>query len=118
MILDKISILSDYIKGYKIEKFEQVGRNIKLYIHITFIDQSDLYIKEIYIAGKQKYSYHWQDDNKNLICRWDNSPDWPDIKTYPHHKHLGKEVLHSFDTNIETIFHAIKANFEKKKFDP
>ena len=36
-----------------------------------------------------KYSYHWQDQQGNVIKRWDNAPHFPDLEGFPHHIHIG-----------------------------
>ena len=38
-----------------------------------------------------KYSYHWQQEDGQLIKRWDNAAHHPEIVTYPHHLHDGSE---------------------------
>jgi len=38
-----------------------------------------------------KYSYHWQQEDGQLIKRWDNAAHHPEIITYPHHLHDGSE---------------------------
>ncbi len=43
------------------------------------VDGSTLHINESSIIGKNKYSYHWQDAQNQLIIRWDNAS---------HHSHL------------------------------
>ncbi len=35
------------------------------------------------------YSYHWADENENLIRRWDNTPHYPELSGFPHHIHDG-----------------------------
>jgi len=35
------------------------------------------------------YSYHCTDSSGNLIVRWDNTPHFPDLDGFPHHKHIG-----------------------------
>mgnify|MGYP001567760745 CR=1 FL=1 len=37
------------------------------------------------------YSYHWADSQGNLICRWDNTPHFPNLPNAPHHLHDGAE---------------------------
>ena len=37
------------------------------------------------------YSFHWQNTDNEIVKRWDNAPHHPEIKTYPHHVHVGKE---------------------------
>jgi len=114
MIVENLEILKDFIKDYKIKEFEQVGLNLRLKMEINFVDNSRLIIREITIDGeKRKYSYHWQDKNKKLICRWDNAPDWKNISTFPHHKHLKNKILPSFSIDSENIFNEIKTMFER-----
>ena len=60
---------------------------------VNIIDGSILYVTEYikFVEGRikrDKYSFHWQRDNR-LIFRYDNSPHYKDIKTFPHHKHIG-----------------------------
>ena len=38
------------------------------------------------------YRYHFQDKNNKLIFRYDNTPHFSHLKTFPHHKHLPKQV--------------------------
>ena len=35
----------------------------------------------------EKYSFHWQRPDGNLIYRWDNAPHHPELSTFPHHIH-------------------------------
>ena len=113
MILEHLYILESYIQHYSVDAFEQIGNNLKIYINIHFKDDSQLFIKEILIQGKRKYPYHWQDRDGNIICRWDNAPDWPNVDTFPHHKHLQNELLPSYETDTKDIFNKIKGIFEK-----
>jgi Family of unknown function (DUF6516) len=39
------------------------------------------------------YRYHFQDKEKNLVFRYDNTPHFPNLKNFPHHKHLKDEVI-------------------------
>ena len=77
-------------------------------------DRSYLYITEVHTIGHQKYSYHWQDQTGKLLIRWDNSPHWPNITTFPHHKHVGSKVLPSNRATIDEVLREIE-NFMKTK---
>ena len=35
------------------------------------------------------YSYHWADASNQLIKRWDNTPHFPDLPSFPDHIHDG-----------------------------
>lgn len=107
MFLTKLKEFQEYIDSYIITQFEQNGNNLRFRMIVTFKDESKVSIKEIIIDGKKrKYGYNWVDKNNKLICRWDNAPDWPDIMTYPHHKHFLSEtnVLPSENIEFSTIF--------------
>ena len=41
--------------------------------------------------NQTKYHFHWQDNQGNLIRRWDNSPHHPELGTFPAHVHIGPE---------------------------
>jgi hypothetical protein len=39
------------------------------------------------------YRYPFQDHQNNLIFRYDNTPHFPDVKSFPHHKHNPDKVV-------------------------
>ncbi len=39
------------------------------------------------------YRYHFQNESNNLVFRYDSAPHFPDLSTFPHHKHLPNEVI-------------------------
>lgn len=41
---------------------------------------------------KLRYAYHYQNESGEVIFRYDNAPHYPNILTYPHHKHVGSAV--------------------------
>jgi Family of unknown function (DUF6516) len=41
------------------------------------------------------YRYHFQDDQNNLIFRYDSTPHFPDLPSFPHHRHLPDTVIAS-----------------------
>ncbi len=46
------------------------------------------------------YRYHFQDEQNNLIFRYDNTPHFPNLSSFPHHKHLQNQVIASEQPNI------------------
>jgi len=48
-----------------------------------------------------KYSFHWQDAQKQLVRRWDNAPHHPNLPNSPHHVHeengQAREILREPD---------------------
>ena len=67
-----------------------------------------LFISELNTPDYQKYSYHLQKENGELIIRWDNKPHWKNIKTFPHHKHIKDKVLSSERIDINGVIKEIE----------
>lgn len=51
------------------------------------------------------YRYHCQDAQNHLLFRYDNTPHFPALSSFPHHKHLPNDVIASVKP---TIFQVIK----------
>ena len=49
------------------------------------------------------YRYHCQDKNNDLIFRYDSTPHFPEISTFPHHKHLPDDVIASAKPDLEQV---------------
>jgi hypothetical protein len=101
-------IIADYfdeiemrlIESPVIASYEQVRREItptdgKLRIRATLIDGGLLELFE-YVTEERgginlvKYSFHWQDADGKLICRWDDVKHHMDLPNAPHHLHTGE----------------------------
>ncbi len=41
---------------------------------------------------KLRYAYHYQNALGDVIFRYDNAPHYPNLPTYPHHKHIGSAI--------------------------
>ena len=50
------------------------------------------YLGDIEDSIRKLDRYHFQDQQNNLIFRYDNTPHFPNLKTFPHHKHLNKKI--------------------------
>ena len=71
---------------------------------LRLIDGSSLRIWEKRFRGSlQRYSYYWLDELNNQIIGWDNAPHHPEIKTFPHHKHIDGKPLPSKDKLIDVF---------------
>ncbi len=83
-----------------------------LRVKAKVLDETLLYFTELHTTDYQKYSYHWQKQNGELIIRWDNKPHWKNLKTFPHHKHEGDKVFSSHRVNIDDVIKTIKERIE------
>src|SRR4030042_3872133 len=71
---------------------DRVNLRIRLRFYNGFLlelNESLVFEGEVRHLG---YRYHCQDKENNLVFRYDNTPHFPELKTFPHHKHLSEEV--------------------------
>ena len=63
---------------------------------VYFLDGSVLHIREFVTvqhgAERYMYAYHYQRPDGNIAFRYDNTPHFPTLSTFPHHKHEGDET--------------------------
>lgn len=105
-IENTISSFSNLIKEYS--KSEKLYSENKGYIRckIVFTNNYSLSFMELIDIEKpvkQKYSYHFKDDDNNLMFRYDNAEHHPKLNTFPHHKHLPNNVIKSTEPELLDI---------------
>ncbi len=106
---------SDIIVVYSILEYKRYGSATSLVAKIEFKNGSQLHIKDyLFIDGKRKYSYHWQDVNGKLITRWDNSLHHRELSTFPHHKHLPNEIAPSKERTIKEVLIVVRDTIQSK----
>jgi hypothetical protein len=85
-------------KGLNVEQFRirllSAGSEALIVGRIRFWDDSLLHFREELVERsvatvKTDYAYHYQTADGALLFRYDNSPHYPEIETFPHHKHVG-----------------------------
>ena len=76
-------------------------------------DGSIINITESTVVEKNKYSYHWQDAQNQLIVRWDNAPHHPRLASFPHHRHERGAVHESPRVSIAEVLIEIEAHLRK-----
>lgn len=117
MILDVLSKYSALITDYKIIRYRTFGLVYELVVEVDFTDNSTLFIRDyLFGDGTRKYSFHWQDAEKNCIFRWDNVPHHQNTESFPFHKHVGKfeKVETSEVMNLEKVICFISNNLTTK----
>jgi hypothetical protein len=96
LIKDKRSVYIGFIEGI-----------------VKFLDNSTLHFMEFVDVGqkieKYKYSYHYENDSRSLIFRYDIAPHYRNIETFPHHKHVGSnQVVASKETSLKEVLYEIE----------
>ena len=115
MILQLVSKYQDIIKTYEIIKFHQVEHTHSLVVEFTFRDESTLIARDyVFSSGLRKYAYHYQDPKNTLIFRYDNTVHWPNIATFPYHKHTSEGVESSPVMTLAKVFFEIAGYLDSK----
>ena len=108
---ETLAQFSDIVHSYEVIQYEVEGLHSRLKIRILLVDGSHLHVRETVLGGqRRKYAYHWLDAAGRFRIRWDNAAHWPEIETYPHHKHVDEEarVTASEATTLEEVLTAIR----------
>ena len=91
MLIDLIEQYSAIVQSWTVTNFDREGEDFRLKAQIIFVDGSQLHIRQMVIDGRLlKYAYQWQTQEGDLIIRWDNATHWPEVATFPHHKHVAR----------------------------
>lgn len=86
----------------------------RFYALLRFYDGSRLQVVEKLIVErfalvKPRYIYHYQSADGALIFRYDNAPHHREVKTYPHHKHIGEAVVEARPPDLSEVLREIDA---------
>ena len=82
---------------------------------LQFYDDSNILVRETLVATdyreftRLRHVYHYQDTNDKLIFRYDNSPHYPDLPTFPSHKHIGDKVIAADPPDLTDVLREIDA---------
>jgi len=78
---------------------------------LYFYDGSLLHVREFVFTrhdvSKDTYAYHYQTSAEALIFRYDNTRHFPDLPTFPHHKHTPQEVVAAEEPTLEQILNEV-----------
>lgn len=96
-------LIDAYIERYEEEVITSDRINVR--IRIRMANEFLLEINEAVVADRNRirhlgYRYHLQDGENNLLFRYDNTPHFSELKSYPHHKHLPDKVRETEEPDI------------------
>ena len=81
---------------------------------LYFLDGSLLHLREFvdveHGSERYMYAYHYQRPDGALAFRYDNTPHFPHLPTFPHHKHEGSEahVVAASRVDLDTVLAEIR----------
>lgn len=82
---------------------------------IYFLDGSCLHVREFVNVERDvdhyMYAYHYQHPDGTLVFRYDNTPHFPGLPTFPHHKHAGSEtnVIAAIRPDLQAVLTEIQS---------
>lgn len=76
-----------WIESFEVQDYRQWEGGFYYRLKIFFENHSMLFVREYVDETERVYSFHWQDQNNEMLIRWDNAPHHRHILTFPHHKH-------------------------------
>ncbi|AFZ02115.1 toxin TumE [Calothrix sp. PCC 6303] len=85
-----------YIEEYSVVILTTERANLR--IRIRFALRYLLAVSEAFMIVDNQiiyldYRYHFQDEQNSLIFRYDSTPHFPSLPSFPHHKHLFDGVI-------------------------
>ena len=100
-----------YVECYEEEILSYSRVNLR--IRVRFLNNLLLEINEAIIieAGEIRhlgYRYHFQGPQNNLLFRYDNTPHFPNLASFPHHKHLESGVIASDQPSVLDVIKEAK----------
>jgi len=101
---------SSIVEEYKIREYRTFEDGFYIKIKAVLKDKSELYIREYSDINERNYSYHWQNNNGELIIRWDNSPYHSKLTNAPHHKHEHNKLEPSQEVTLHDVLKTISKN--------
>ena len=110
--LIKIQVDINNLSDVYIERYEEeivASDRITLRIRLRFQNGSMLALNEAVIEKNDNlthlgYRYHFQDRQNKLIFRYDNTPHFPHLNSFPNHKHIPDNVI---ECDKPSILHVI-----------
>jgi len=115
--LEEIEVEVKKLKNAYVERYEEEilsSNRINLRIRVRFktgylFELNEAVIVEDDQLERLNYRYHFQDRQNNLIFRHDNTPHFPDLENFPHHKHLSDNIISSQEPSVlEVIEEVVK----------
>lgn len=106
--------VSQYPTAYVERYTEEIltPERVNLRLRLRFDSGRLLEINEAVVVVEHQltfldYRYHCQDENNQLLFRYDSTPHFPDLSTFPHHKHLPKVVIASEKPDITQVLQEV-----------
>ncbi|MBO1352335.1 MAG: hypothetical protein EBE86_035495 [Hormoscilla sp. GUM202] len=99
-----------YIERYEEEILTPQRANLRIRVRFTggyLLEINETIAVDNDVLMWLDYRYHCQDEQNNLIFRYDSTPHFPELSSFPHHKHLPDEVIACQKPDIGEVIQAV-----------
>lgn len=96
-----------YVEQYQEEWLTPMRINLRIRVRLAnggLLEINEAVIVESGALVWLGYRYHCQDAQNRLVFRYDDTPHFPGLPNFPHHKHLSEHVI---ATEKPTVLQAI-----------
>ena len=95
-----------YVELYEEEIITAERANLRIRIRMANEYLLELNEAMIFEAGhieRLGYRYHFQDRYNDIVFRYDNTPHFPKLVSFPHHKHIKNQVIEIDPPSIPNV---------------
>lgn len=106
-------IRGGYVEHYEEEILETDRVNLRVRIRFEkgcLLEINEAVIVESGVIRHIGYRYHFQDHRNSLVFRYDNTPHFPDIRNFPHHKHLPDRVVETVKPSVLEVIEEARSS--------
>ena len=100
-----------YVERYQKEIVTPSRANLRIRVRFptgSLLELNEAVVVEMEMLMHLSYRYHFQDRENRLLLRYDNTPHFPDLESFPHHKHLENKVESCEKPSIAQVVEEIK----------
>ena len=112
-IEEAVTQLPAYAESYVEEILTPERANLRIRLRFQsgcLLEISEAIIVENGVLKTLGYRYHFQRAGRELVFRYDNTPHFPDLPSFPHHKHLRNAVVASSKPDLLDVLQEAKIN--------
>lgn len=99
----------NYLLVRLIEQFGNFRAEVRFYDSSVLIIREELALRveELPEVKRLRYAFHYQTADGTLIFRYDNAPHFPELSTFPAHKHTPDGVVESKAPDLSDVLREI-----------
>ena len=95
-----------YVELYEEEIITAERANLRIRIRMAneyLLELNEAVISEAGQIKRLGYRYHFQDRYNDIVFRYDNTPHFPKLVSFPHHKHIKNQVIEIDPPSIPNV---------------